>query len=161
MLSQKIEQRLTKSDGQRIWKHFQRFCEYEDLKDLYTKVIPEIAKFEEKILGFQLAIDQSNTIIRQFDENLTQKCDKLALKQMRKYVDCTFAEKSANEEYLKKAQQSMKDQSAQMKDINAKFKDLTEKLQKDILREVRKSTAGLGTSYFEDKNAEGKKTLGS
>lgn len=48
-----------------------------------------------------------------------------------------------------------------MKDINSKFKDLSERLQKEILREVRKSTAGIGTSYFDDKNNEGKNTLGS
>jgi len=43
---------LTASDGQRIWKHFQRFAEYEDLKDLYQKVVPEIAKFEQKMIVF-------------------------------------------------------------------------------------------------------------
>ena len=29
-----------------IWKHFERFSLYDDLKTLYNKVIPEIAKFE-------------------------------------------------------------------------------------------------------------------
>jgi len=32
--------KLDKIDGQRIWKHFQRFAEYNDLKDLYNKVVP-------------------------------------------------------------------------------------------------------------------------
>lgn len=31
---------LNKDDGKRIWRHFQRFAEYNDLKELYTKCIP-------------------------------------------------------------------------------------------------------------------------
>jgi len=46
------------TDGQRIWKHFQRFSEYDDLKDLYGKVIPEIAKFEEKVIQFSNEMDK-------------------------------------------------------------------------------------------------------
>lgn len=41
---------LDKNDGKRIWKQFQRFCEYSDLKDLYNRVIPELQKFEQKII---------------------------------------------------------------------------------------------------------------
>jgi hypothetical protein len=39
--------KLDKNDATRIWKHFQRFAEYSDLKDLYAKCIPELAKFEQ------------------------------------------------------------------------------------------------------------------
>ena len=45
-----LDSKLTIADGKRIWKHFQRFSEYDDLKDLYGKVIPEIAKFEEELI---------------------------------------------------------------------------------------------------------------
>ena len=30
----------------------QRFAEYNDLKDLYNKCIPELSKFEQKIISF-------------------------------------------------------------------------------------------------------------
>jgi len=48
--------KLEKTDGKQIWKHFQRFAEYEDLRELFNKVIPEIAKFEQKIMDFQAEI---------------------------------------------------------------------------------------------------------
>ena len=38
--------KLEKDDGTKIWNHFQRFAEYSDLKDLYNKTLPELAKFE-------------------------------------------------------------------------------------------------------------------
>lgn len=31
---------LNIEDGKRIWRHFQRFAEYNDLKELYNKCIP-------------------------------------------------------------------------------------------------------------------------
>ena len=33
-----------------VWEQFGRFAEYDDLKKLHTMVIPEIAKFEHKII---------------------------------------------------------------------------------------------------------------
>ena len=39
-------------DGKKIWKHFQRFAEYDDLKDLYKRTMPEIMKFEERLMEY-------------------------------------------------------------------------------------------------------------
>ena len=33
----------------KLWKNFQNFAEYQDLRDLYSKVIPEIQRFEDKM----------------------------------------------------------------------------------------------------------------
>ena len=52
---------------------------YDDLKVLYGKVIPEIAKFEQKIIGFNCDIEKQNLILREFDSNLAQKTNKVAL----------------------------------------------------------------------------------
>lgn len=39
-LTQKFNRNLTIEDGKKIWRHFQRFAEYNDLKELYGKCIP-------------------------------------------------------------------------------------------------------------------------
>ena len=41
-----VSKRLSVKDGTRIWRHFQRFAEYSDLKTLYQKFIPELVKVE-------------------------------------------------------------------------------------------------------------------
>ena len=46
LLSQKIELTHLKP----VWEHFERFSLYEDLKELHNKVIPEIKKFEERLI---------------------------------------------------------------------------------------------------------------
>lgn len=74
-----IQSRLSGNDGKRIWRHFQRFAEYNDLKELYTKCVPEIARFEQKIIDFNLEVDQSNLIIRRFDENMANKAEKSSI----------------------------------------------------------------------------------
>ena len=52
MLYRESGKKLTIQDGQRIWKHFQRFAEYDDLKDLYQRCIPQLANFESKVEDF-------------------------------------------------------------------------------------------------------------
>ena len=51
-IDKEMGQKMDKNDATRIWQHFQRFAEYSDLKDLYSKTIPELAKFEQKIIDF-------------------------------------------------------------------------------------------------------------
>ena len=59
MLNTKVDQ----ADAKKIWKHFDRFSLYDDLKLLYSKVIPEIAKFENKMVEHNLNIDKQNIIL--------------------------------------------------------------------------------------------------
>ena len=68
--------KLSKKDGQRIWRNMKRFAEYTDLKDLYSRCIPEIVKFDGKIMELQCNVNDFTEIIRRFDEHLTQKVDK-------------------------------------------------------------------------------------
>lgn len=35
-----------------MWNHFRKYCKFDDLKDLYNKTVPEIQKFEQKIIDF-------------------------------------------------------------------------------------------------------------
>ena len=38
--------KMDKNDAKVIWSHLQRFCYYDDLKELNNKFLPELAKFE-------------------------------------------------------------------------------------------------------------------
>lgn len=77
-LVKELDKKVEQDDLVKIWKHFDRFSLYDDLKVLYGKVIPEIAKFEEKIIGFKLDIEKHNLILREFDTNIAQKTNKTA-----------------------------------------------------------------------------------
>jgi len=63
------------------------------MKDLYGRVIPEISKFENRLLDFEIDHEKNCRIIRQYDETIAHKSDKIMLDRMK--ADCheTFASK--------------------------------------------------------------------
>lgn len=78
---------MDKDDATRIWKHFQRFADYEDLKELYQKCIPELAKFEVKMIDYSDQIEQCKQIIEHFDKVMTEKANKASVKEVYEFIE--------------------------------------------------------------------------
>ena len=74
-----MHQKLSVQDGRRIWRHFQRFAEYNDFKLLYNKIMPEMAKIEHKMIDFTHDLKQTKSTIRRVDEALNHKIDKISI----------------------------------------------------------------------------------
>lgn len=72
--------KVDKEEGQRIWDNFQQYAYYDDLKDLYAKTMPEIKKFEDKIVQFGVDLEKIDIILRRFDEVITEKASKMDLR---------------------------------------------------------------------------------
>ena len=100
---------LGPSDGQKIWRHFQRFAEYDDLKDLYSRIMPQIQLFEDKILEFSKESVQNQSIILRFDELLASKADKLNIDTLYKHCDKLFARIDDQKKFFDKADKVLKD----------------------------------------------------
>lgn len=77
-------------DGQRIYRQFQRFAEYEDMRELYMKCIPEIAKFEKRIMDISDEVVKLNMVIRTFDEVLMQKAEKTQITKIYQFCEEHF-----------------------------------------------------------------------
>ena len=67
MRGRELDLKVEKEDLTELWLHFDRFSLYEDLKSLHSKVIPEIAKFEQKLINYSYEIEKNKLIIKQFD----------------------------------------------------------------------------------------------
>lgn len=63
------------------------------MKYLYAKVIPEIAKFEQRIIDFETQVEKTNLIMRQFDETIAHKSDKILVEQIKLDCNNNFASK--------------------------------------------------------------------
>ena len=74
-----MSKKLDYEDGKKLWRHFSRYAEYDDLKDLYKKVMPEILKFEDRLFEFQSDREKYGEIIKRFDERIAYKADKNAI----------------------------------------------------------------------------------
>lgn len=51
-----LELKMNVEEGKKMWAHFSRFAEYRDLKELYQKVLPELANFEQKMINYNTDI---------------------------------------------------------------------------------------------------------
>ena len=51
---------------------------------MYHKCIPEIVKFEQKLINFENENQKHIEILNRFDENLTQKANKSVIKELEK-----------------------------------------------------------------------------
>ena len=70
---------MENSEGVKLWKNFDHFAVYEDMKDLYQKTIPQISKFDDKLNSFKVELNQEKEIMRRFDEILCTKATRTAM----------------------------------------------------------------------------------
>jgi hypothetical protein len=44
-----MDKKLSSEEGRLLWVNFQKFALYDDLRELYSKCLPAISSFEEKL----------------------------------------------------------------------------------------------------------------
>ena len=66
-ITKKLDLKIEYSDLRSLEKNFLRFALYDDLKNLYEKVVPEIGKFELKLMEMNKSIENNTHILQQFD----------------------------------------------------------------------------------------------
>ena len=118
-------------------------------------VIPEIAKFEQKILTCNENIARYEEIIRGFDEVIQTKSSKISHDSLKKHVleDCT--KKDQLIDFFNQAEKNKKvNEDAIILQKNM-IEELNTSLKSKIQREVFKQTADVRKSVFqEDKDYE-------
>ena len=62
-----------------MWQNFSKYALYQDYKDLYTRTVPEVKKFEEKMIKHDVDMQKTLAMVRRFDEVVTEKANKLEL----------------------------------------------------------------------------------
>ena len=82
--------KLDLHEAKKIWDYFQRFAEYSDLKELYAKCIPPLAKFEQKLIDYQNDYIRIENIITDFDKHMLQKANKVQFEEFQAQVMETF-----------------------------------------------------------------------
>ena len=86
-----LKQKTNMEETVRLWKRFQQYAEYGDLKDLYQKVMPQLRGFEERLMEAQRENTKFQEILRRFDEVLTDKASKQdfreAIEKFDEYID--------------------------------------------------------------------------
>lgn len=68
-----MDKKLSSEEGRLIWANFQKFALYDDLRELYSKFMPAISGFEDKLSHAYSELKLFSVLLRRFDEVL---CDK-------------------------------------------------------------------------------------
>ncbi|CDW74827.1 UNKNOWN [Stylonychia lemnae] len=142
-LSQEVKQRTTQEETSRLWKNFQTYAEYNDLKELYNKVVPEVQKFEESLLDLNRECRKTQEIVRRFDEVILDKASKQNIRELYKKLD-DYVERDLFIDY--KADNNVKFQNFNNK--QAKLEEsldyLGKNINKDIIQVVKKEMTQQG-----------------
>lgn len=105
--------------------------------------MPTLNKYDEKMQEMSLGYEQSMEMIRRYDEVITEKANKLAIKEVYEHLPVTYVKsKSYDEEYsLHKSQiEQLFEEAKQMKE---NLQVITENIGKDIHAAVRRATTTL------------------
>lgn len=88
---EQLELKASVEETANIWKNFNNFAQYQELKQLYSKVNPEMQKFEVNMIEHRDDIIRFKEIIERFDVTICEKSSK---------QDLIGLEKTIREQYL-------------------------------------------------------------
>ena len=77
-----LAKKADKTELARVQDQFKNYALYQDLKDLYGKVLSPLATFEAKMEEMGDSYEQSKEMIRRYDEVMSDKASKTAIKEI-------------------------------------------------------------------------------
>lgn len=75
-LKREMEEKAPLEEIGKLWHHFLNYAEYKELKELYNKVIPHLARYEQLSLDTCDELAKFKEIIVRFDEVISEKSSK-------------------------------------------------------------------------------------
>ena len=128
----------------KLWKNFQNFAEYQDLRDLYSKVIPEIQRFEDKMQEMLNEQAKTSLIVKRFDEVLIEKASKQQIRELKLELEEYVREESMKDFKLECGVNFDKSEDA-LRKMENNLDILGQNISKHIYGAVKKATAHLNT----------------
>eukprot|EP00347_Sterkiella_histriomuscorum_P010846 403374700 len=141
-IDEQLNNKCDTSEAQKLWKNFGKYALYDDLKDLYQKAIPEIQKFEHKIIDYNAELEKVQVIVRRFDEIVSDKANKQNIKEVYQHItqytlntDFKFIKQQLNEKF--------NDNQRKIQEVEEMIDILGKNISKDIYAAVRRATLHL------------------
>ena len=150
----KLSQKCSIQEAKNIWNNFGRYSLYEDLKELYQKTVPEIKRFEERLVQFSIEMAKSDTILRRFDEILTEKASKQDLREVQNQFQNYTKETEFG--YLRQGTEDrIMNVQEKIFDIEANIEMLGRNLSKEIFQAVRRAVNSIGKNQADHDGKSG------
>lgn len=130
--------KINKDEGAKIWEHFQRFAEYDDLKDLYSKVLPPIAKFEQKLINYYHDNAKTELIVRRFDQVIAEKASKNQVEHIYDHIKQECALKGGQDSFVASIEEKIEAMEADLERRNQMVELMNQNQTKVLTAEVAK-----------------------
>lgn len=114
---------------------FNDYAKYNDLRDLHMKVVPPVARMEDRLSEFHTEQIKLRMMVSRFDEVILNKVNKETLTQYRQTVADTYTKKVETNEIVKKHETLLEN-----------LQNRTETLQEMIAFQSKSIQQGLNTS---------------
>jgi hypothetical protein len=80
-----LARKTDKAETERQWEEMKKYALYDDLKDLYAKVMPPLAGFDAKMDMMAQGYEQAREMIRRYDEVILDKANKTSIKEIQEH----------------------------------------------------------------------------
>ena len=80
--SERLARKAERTELLGVVESLKKYALYQDLKDLYGKVLPPLSTFEAKMEEMSASYEQSKEMIRRYDEIMSEKASKTAIKEI-------------------------------------------------------------------------------
>ena len=137
-----LKKKTSNEETLRVWKKFDDYAEYRDLKDLYGKVMPQLRKFEDALVSQTSENMKVQAIVGRFDEVLSEKASKQIVREVIEKFD-NYLLTSDLIDYKAQNSSRLADIVEKLDKLDHYLDELGLKLTNDIYTAIRKATSHL------------------
>ena len=114
--------------------------------------MPEIGKFEDKIIAFDMRIVQQERILHRFDELMSTKASKIQIKDLYNHMEDTYGSRNDQLVFIEETNDRMKQISDKTKQMKSVMDNMGKNFGYKIISEVKKATNHLKHSIFDEES---------
>lgn len=148
-------------ETQQIWDNFNKFAFYDDLKDLYNRTLPELSRFEERLIKQNATLEKNDIILRRYDEVLTEKASKIDVKDLEKLMRTGFTPIQDFKDMFEKLNDRITHSTDKNRETERSIDMMGKNISKDIYSAVKRATANISKGPGDPGNISEFGALGS
>jgi len=138
-----VHSRVSEKEGKEIWKNFQNYSKYDDLRDLYQRCVPPISKFEDKIKAVRDDVAKFHQIIINFDSMICEKVNRETFKEYREEANELFLHKQEIERFMSDMREEQEQGRQRQNELEEIIKNQTKHFTRELNSNIRKAIGQL------------------
>lgn len=137
-LTSMMRNKIEKSEFYELKNYTNLLCKYDDLKDLYSKVMPSIKNFEDNMILLNQDMHRNSQIIRRFDEIINEKANKVAINDVYEHLSSKYVSDSNFKDKIQLQDDKIQELNSTVENLEDTFQKLNNVIDMEIKSAIRK-----------------------